>query len=274
MSHESGVRLDEFLGALKRKGIPLPFEMGTFIALEASEFIVRSPMQLLVSDVRLDDEGRVMLPAGRKVSDAEACHALVVLLGDLLVRSAPGVPPMLLHLVEHGPGNGDWSLASLCDGLEAALVPLNRSATRRVLARLVKEAQREEGRVAQRTSVPPLAGDVDAELEQVLGPGSGEPYVDAGPAAREVSSAMARERAPTGASTARAGSQHAPFAADDDARSAPHPEHDGSLAEFERVASSTRQSGLVVGAAIVALAVAALAGVYWLALALALALAR
>jgi len=49
------------------------------------------------------------------------------------VCSAPGVPPMLLELIEHGPSAKDWTLSRLRDDLEACLLPLNRGATRRVL---------------------------------------------------------------------------------------------------------------------------------------------
>jgi hypothetical protein len=97
-----------------------------------------------------------------------------MLLGDLLVRSAPGVPSMLLQLVERGPSDGDWRLVRLRDDLEASLVPLNRGATRRVLARLLREAKRDAERSV---APPPDENAVDRELDEMLG-------IDSTPATR------------------------------------------------------------------------------------------
>ena len=94
--------------------------------------------------------------------------ALLALLGDLLVCAAPGVPNMLLDLVEHGPNEEQRSLQRLLSDLEACLLPLNRGATRRVLSRLVREVKK-PGPSLRAPSPVPAAADVDAAFDALLG---------------------------------------------------------------------------------------------------------
>jgi hypothetical protein len=173
----NGVSLEQLLSALTRKGIPLQFEMGTFVVLEATEKVLnmqaadrkgRPPVKVGPAAVWLSDDGEIALadvtPAS---SEREATAALVELLGALLVRSAPGVPELLLELVEQGPSDGEWSLRRLRDDLEASLLPLNRGATRRVLSRLLREMRRdvERGGIAPAPDIK----SVDRALDDLLG---------------------------------------------------------------------------------------------------------
>jgi hypothetical protein len=171
----ASLSIEQLLSALGRKGIPLPFEMGTFIVLEATEQVLvleatsEMPSLPLLSapEVELGDQGQVAVASTRvAASEADACRALVALLGELLVRSAPGVTPMLLEIVEHGPSDGQWTLLRLRDDLESALVPLNRSAMRRVLSRLLRETRRED-RVLSMPS--PDEEAIDDDLDDLLG---------------------------------------------------------------------------------------------------------
>ena len=118
---QPSLSIDQLLSALQRKGIPLPFEMGTFLVLEATERLIASvPVTVTAAEVWLSDEGELMLFGAQPAhSEEESCHALIMLLGNLLVRSAPGVPPPLLALVEHGPH--EWRLQALRDELEAVV---------------------------------------------------------------------------------------------------------------------------------------------------------
>jgi hypothetical protein len=171
--------IEELLLSLQRKGIPLPFEMGTFLVLEATEQVLaleatdQSSAFRIVhpGGVWLSDQGDVAVDSSENAPETDACHALVVLLGDLLVRSAPGVPGMLLEIVEQGPSDGQWTLMRLRDDLESALVPLNRGATRRVLSRLLREVRREVDRAP--AAVPSDAAALELELDAVLGSSPG-----------------------------------------------------------------------------------------------------
>jgi hypothetical protein len=164
---QPSLSIEQLLSALQRKGIPLPFEMGTFLVLEATErSIAGTPATVTAAEVWLGEDGELMLYGAQPAQSEEAaCRALVMLLGDLLVRSAPGVPPPLLALVEHGPA--EWRLQSLRDDLEASLVPLNRGAMRRVMSRLLREVRRDVDRGG--VVPPPDADALEDDLDAVLG---------------------------------------------------------------------------------------------------------
>jgi len=172
---QAEVSVDELIGGLKRRGLPLPFEIGAFIALEACEQILDRPVRLDAHDIGIGDIGEVVCEAKKTVATEESSvRSIMVLLSELLVCSAPGVPTMLLELVERGPSAGQWRLESLRDDLEACLVPLNRGATRRVLARLVREAKKAGIERTSRPSVVPAASEIDAQFDALMEFG-GEP---------------------------------------------------------------------------------------------------
>ncbi|HKP63839.1 MAG TPA: hypothetical protein VJV78_44195, partial [Polyangiales bacterium] len=160
------VSVEDLLSGLKRKGIPLPFEIGAFIALEACEQIIDRPVRMGARDVGIGDIGEVLcVPQKAQVSEESAVRSLMLLLSELLVCSPPGVPPMLLELVERGPSSGEWRLDQLRDDLEASLLPLNRGATRRVLSRLTREARKAAAERASRPSVVPGPTEIDAQFD-------------------------------------------------------------------------------------------------------------
>ncbi len=205
LASRPGISVDQLLAALSRKGIPLPFELGTFLVLQATEQALvleateqgmPAPPHVGIADVWVSDDGEIGVLSDRPAeSDQAACRALVVMLGEMLVRSAPGVPPMLLELVEHGPSDGEWSLMRLRDDLEASLVPLNRGALKRVLARMLREVRRETERASAMT---PDAGDLDRDVDALLGlesPPPPRPRTDSGtrPAATRAAEPARRE---------------------------------------------------------------------------------
>jgi hypothetical protein len=166
---QAEVSVDELLGGLKRRGLPLPFEIGAFIALEACEQILDRPVRVDAHDIGIGDIGEVVCSSKKAAATEEsAVRSLLVLLSELLVCSAPGVPGMLLDLVERGPSSGEWTLDRLRDDLEASLVPLNRGATRRVLARLVREAKKAGIERQSKPSVVPAASEIDAQFDALM----------------------------------------------------------------------------------------------------------
>lgn len=184
---QAEVSVDELLGGLKRKGLPLPFEIGAFIALEACEQVLDRPVRVDAHDIGIGDIGEVVCTLKKTPAPEESSvRSLLVLLSELLVCSAPGVPTMLLELVERGPSSGQWKLDRLRDDLEASLVPLNRGATRRVLARLVREAKKAGLERKSRPSVVPAASEIDAQFDALmeLDGESAQPQLRAAAAAR------------------------------------------------------------------------------------------
>jgi hypothetical protein len=176
---EFEVSVQELLGTLQRRGIPLASEMGAFITLEVCEQIIDRPIHVSAHEVAINEIGEVLCGSQPTPTDEEdAVRSLLVLLGDLLVCAAPGVPSMLLELVERGPNAPELTLDLLRDELEACLVPLNRGATRRVLARLLREARKVGPN--SRAGAQPTAADIDAQFDALLASSPGtESAVDA-----------------------------------------------------------------------------------------------
>lgn len=185
--NQAGVTAEELLRVLVRRKTRLPAEIGAFVILEACEHLLEGgPSAVSLAQVWISDDGAVSLletkPAGEGVS-AKALHGDLV---SLLVASGPVLAPTLMRLIEEGPRGGRWFLRQLRDDLEASLVPLNRDASSRVLARFVREAR--ENREERHAPARPFFQDLDSELNALLGAapdGAGEP--------RDLRRASARE---------------------------------------------------------------------------------
>jgi hypothetical protein len=168
-----GVTVEELVTILRRKKARVPFEIGAFVALEACEAMIEGPARISAKDVRIGDDGTVSVFAPpNSASNEDAARSIVQVLAHLLVAAGPGVPPVLIELVERGPADGRWDLSRLRDELEASLVPLNRQAARRVLSRMLREAARDPDVRKSTLPPPPEEDDVDAALDGLLGGGS------------------------------------------------------------------------------------------------------
>ncbi|MCA9600720.1 MAG: hypothetical protein KC417_01775 [Myxococcales bacterium] len=171
MGNMLGVTVEELVSELKRKNARMPYEIGAFVALEASEQLLKAPAAVGVRDVRIRDDGTTsVFAAANGATVGDAAQSIVDLLTYLLVAAGHGVPPVFLEIVEEPPAARGWDLARLRDELEASLVPLNRQASRRVLSRLLREASREgsihHGPLAEHE---PDEASADAELDALLG---------------------------------------------------------------------------------------------------------
>jgi hypothetical protein len=166
-----GVTVEELVSVLKKKKARVPFEIGAFVTLEACDAMIGAPARVTIRDIRVTEDGRVSLfSAPNSATSAEAAKAATEVLAYLLVAAGPGVPQSLVELVERGPSDGQWDLTRLRDELEASLVPLNRSAARRVLSRMLREAAG-EFQARRASAAPPVltANDLDAELDAMVG---------------------------------------------------------------------------------------------------------
>mgnify|MGYP001824192047 FL=1 len=164
MSIDVGV--GQLVEELEERGDRLPFEIGAFVALEACEGLLRESVKLEPDDVRVTLEGSVVVADSAESADPdEAARSLVSVLARLLVAAGPGVPPYLLELVKEATTSQRPSdLRQLHDAIEASLIPINRGASRRVLARLVRESDRPPAPI-----VPELSPrELDAELDELL----------------------------------------------------------------------------------------------------------
>ncbi len=164
MSVDVGV--GELVDELEQRGDRLPFEIGAFVALEACEGLLQQAVKLEADDVRVTLEGSVVVaPSAVRAEPNEAARSLLSVLSRLLVAAGPGVPPHLVELVREGvTGEAQRDLRHLHDAIEASLIPINRGASRRVLARLVRESERPAAPLE--TAIDPQ--QLDAELDELL----------------------------------------------------------------------------------------------------------
>ncbi|MFK7990386.1 MAG: hypothetical protein AB8I08_30470 [Sandaracinaceae bacterium] len=180
MSELLGTTVAQLLDALKNRRVRLPSEIGAFVALEVTEALIDGPAAPRPGDVRIASDGTISVfaPPGSATSE-DAARSVVGLLGSLLVAAGTGVPKVLVALLDQGPSTGRWDLSSLRDDLEASLVPLNRAAARRILSRMIREAERSGASVAPPMSEPPPPNDasLDAQLDDLLGGALSEPPV-------------------------------------------------------------------------------------------------
>ena len=138
------------IGATVAAGlVPLPAESAGYLLLGLADQLVRAPLPLDERGVLLSPEGNVSLlsltTTSRRANADE--RTLEGQLRDLLKQMlayAPGKSPSLSAVAQRSTRG---SLAALITELEAALIPVNRSAGRRALARLQREVERERHRV-------------------------------------------------------------------------------------------------------------------------------
>jgi hypothetical protein len=169
VTQEFEVTAEELVRTLQRRGIPLPSEIGAFVVLEACEKLIGRPVLISTRDIFITESGDVECEERQRAdSESAAVGALLSVLAELLVCAAPGVPSMLLDLVEHGPNEERLSLPLLRSDLEACLLPLNRGAQRRVLSRLVREVRKSAPGAPGQAVAEEELDDVDATFDDLL----------------------------------------------------------------------------------------------------------
>lgn len=170
-----GVTVEDLVASLKARRIRIPSEIGAFVALETCEALIRGPAVVGTGDVRIGEDGTVSVFAPPHSASAEdAARSVVHVLASLLVAAGTGVPEVLIEIVENGPSRGPAALERLRDDLESSLVPLNRAAARRVLSRMIREAERAAIRAdALLDEIP--EEKLDEALDDLLGAPSAQP---------------------------------------------------------------------------------------------------
>jgi hypothetical protein len=136
---DASVTLDEVLTAVAARRVPLAPELAGYLVLEIAEQADPMGGKVDPKSVLVGEEGTVTLvnPKGyRTTGDAEA--SLRDVLGGLLEASGSQTPA-LAGASKRKTGAG---LAALTQELDAALIPVNRAAGRRALARLAREVRR------------------------------------------------------------------------------------------------------------------------------------
>ncbi|WP_437980587.1 hypothetical protein [Sorangium sp. So ce117] len=142
------VTLEEVVAAAHARSASLVPETSGYLALAVSDATSRLPLRLDDRAVLLTTEGTVTVRTrGEAVAPAEAARLLRDLLARLLAVSA-GSMPNLTATARPRPAH-EQDPEAVARELEAALIPVNRNAARRALARLARETLRakEAGRL-------------------------------------------------------------------------------------------------------------------------------
>ena len=141
---EASITLEEVFGVLTSKRVPLAPELAGYLALELAEGASTTPGEIEPKQVYIGDEGSVAIVRRPSQSDAESAGArsaeasIRAILQRLLDASGSQTPSLALTAKKKA-GAG---VPALMQELEAALIPVNRAAGRRALARLAREAKR------------------------------------------------------------------------------------------------------------------------------------
>ncbi len=133
------VSIAEIVAAARQGQASLVCESAGYIVLGLADAAARSPRDIAPTDVGIDEQGDgTCAPGAAPAPDEVAERRIRRLLGWLLAE-ARTPSPNLARVAERA---GTAGLSHLVVELEAALVPVNRKAARRSLARLFRETTR------------------------------------------------------------------------------------------------------------------------------------
>ena len=148
---DASVTLEEIFAVVSQKRAPLAPELAGYLVLELAEGIGNAG-EIDPRYVYVSEEGSVALVRGPQEASGDAEASLRKLLGKLL-ETAGAQTPALASVARRKGGAG---VPVLVEELEASLIPVNRSAGKRALARLARETKRVTNRVGRNASVPEI----------------------------------------------------------------------------------------------------------------------
>lgn len=155
-SLEASVTLEDVFAVALAKRVPLAPELTGYLTLEVADGARHSNGEIDPRSVYISEEGTVALVRQPKKdagpNDAEA--SLRAILGKLLEASGSATPA-LAAVTRKRPGDG---VPALITELEAALIPVNRAAGKRALARLARAVKRVTLGVGRNASMPSIRG--------------------------------------------------------------------------------------------------------------------
>lgn len=164
---DASVTLEEVFAVVGSKRVPLAPELAGYLALEVAENLGEGAGPVDAARIYIGEEGTVAVVKPRQPAVGDAEGSLRKLLASLL-EAGGAQTPSLTAVARKAPGGG---VAALIEELEAALIPVNRAAGRRALARLAREVKRVTARVGRNASIPatqergPRAGSAPAAAE-------------------------------------------------------------------------------------------------------------
>lgn len=186
------VRLSDVIAAAAGRHAPLAGETAGYIVLAMADQLVAAPRLVTLEATCLEATGAVRV-TGAAADSNVASVALRQVLAELLGVARP-VPPALRRVAAGARAGG---VPGLVRELEAALIPVNRSAAGRALARLQREAARardagvlvaaEPEAAVEATQVFVVADDADTPVDALPPAGAGTVSASPAPPAVEFS---------------------------------------------------------------------------------------
>lgn len=155
---EGSVTLEDVFAVVEAKRVPLAPELAGYLTLEIADGSDAGGGDVDPRTVFISEEGTVALVRPKSnpaVGDAET--SVRTILAKLLDASGSATPALGVAAKRKTPSG----MPALVEELEAALIPVNRAAGRRALARLAREVKRVTmgvGRNASTRAAAPLAG--------------------------------------------------------------------------------------------------------------------
>ena len=126
------VTLSEVKRAARAHRAPLAGESAGYLVLALADQVLSAPRLIAPGDVQLTDDGGLRVLRGQASSETDAELSLRRALDSLLLVASSGSAA----LMRAGRRSSPVGLPGLVRELEAALIPVNRAAARRALARL------------------------------------------------------------------------------------------------------------------------------------------
>ena len=136
---DSSVTLDEVFTVVGSKRVPLAPELAGYLVLEVAEHADPAGGDIDPKSVFIGEEGSVALVKARREGAVEGTEASVRATLARLLEASGTQTPALAAAARRKSGAG---LQALAEEIEAALIPVNRAAGRRALARLAREVKR------------------------------------------------------------------------------------------------------------------------------------
>jgi hypothetical protein len=132
------VTLSEVKRAARAHRAPLAGESAGYLVLAIADQVLGAPRLVQAADVQLTEDGAVRVLSGHASSDVDAELSLRRALEQLLLVASSGSAALSRAARRTAP----IGLSALVHELEAALIPVNRAAARRALARIQRETAR------------------------------------------------------------------------------------------------------------------------------------
>ncbi len=148
---EQSITLEEVFAMVVAKRVPLAPELAGYLTLEIAEGAGSAPGEIDPRQVYIGDEGSVALVRVRREGASGDAEGSVRKILQQLLDASGTQTPALSAAAKRAVGPG---IPGLVGELEAALIPVNRAAGRRALARLAREVKRVTLGVGRNASIP------------------------------------------------------------------------------------------------------------------------